>query len=200
MARPPGVFSWRMSCRPAGVPPAGNNRRPEPTTTGAITNRISSTSPAASIDCPSRALPWIWRSRPGRDFKSATCPSTSPDKIVVGDQAAAVRVWEATYFGRPFMFFANGSSGSVMAGQSRAKFSYVRRPNNRPSARSSHLAAIVMNSSSMCGTNQPPPVNPSVVSSSGDPGPWQTPSRDTNCMSVSFIGWARLRPDPRAAG
>jgi DNA-binding transcriptional ArsR family regulator len=44
-----------------------------------------------------------------------------------------------------------------------------------------------MNVSSRCGTNQPPRVNPSVVSSSGDPGPWDTPSSERNSVSVNLI-------------
>src|SRR5674476_664383 len=44
-----------------------------------------------------------------------------------------------------------------------------------------------MNASSMCGTSQPPWVNPSLVSSSGDPGPCATPSNDRNSVSVNFI-------------
>lgn len=38
----------------------------------------------------------------------------SPDRIVVGAHSAFARLWEATYFGRPFIFSVKGSSGSVL--------------------------------------------------------------------------------------
>src|SRR6478735_8898990 len=44
-----------------------------------------------------------------------------------------------------------------------------------------------MNSSSRKGTNQPPCEKPSLVSSSGDPGPCATPSNVRNSVSVSLI-------------
>jgi hypothetical protein len=44
----------------------------------------------------------------------------SPDRIVVEFHPASARLWEATYFGRPFRMPANGCS--VIFGQSLAKF------------------------------------------------------------------------------
>ena len=44
-----------------------------------------------------------------------------------------------------------------------------------------------MNASSRWGTSQPPAAKPSLVSSSGDPGPWLTPSREMNCIRINFI-------------
>src|SRR4051812_34692976 len=44
-----------------------------------------------------------------------------------------------------------------------------------------------MNAASRWGTSQPPAAKPSRVSSSGDPGPWVTPSSDVNSIRVSFI-------------
>src|SRR5687768_455597 len=111
----------------------------------------------------------------------------SPDRIVVGVQSAFARLWEATYFGSPFIFSANGSSGSVICGQSLAKLSYVRRPKSSASAAPSHVAASCTNASSRNGTNHPPWVNPSLVSSSGDPGLCDTPSTERNCVNVSLI-------------
>ncbi len=138
-------------------------------------------------DWARRALPWTWRSRPGRRFRSATRAWTSPVRIVVGSQVApaSVRVCEATYFGRPLRTGAKG--WSVIRGQSRAKFSYVRRPRRKASASPSQSPATCSNAASRCGTNQPPRVNPSLVSSSGAPGPWETPSSVRNSCTTSFI-------------
>ena len=91
--------------------------------TGATTSRNSSISSAASIDWTSRALPWIWSSRPGCSLSSATWASTSAERIVVGFQEPVVKVCEATYFGRLFMSTVKGSFGSVICGQSLAKAS-----------------------------------------------------------------------------
>src|SRR5689334_6780353 len=44
-----------------------------------------------------------------------------------------------------------------------------------------------MNTSSRWGTSQPPAAKPSLVSSSGDPGPWVTPSSEVNSIRISFI-------------
>jgi hypothetical protein len=60
-----------------GAPPE-KRRRPSPSTTGAITRRSSSIRPAARSECASLGLPWIWSSRPGCRFSSATCAGPSP--------------------------------------------------------------------------------------------------------------------------
>jgi hypothetical protein len=74
MSSPVGVASCRRSRRP--VEPAGwaSSRRPVPTIVGATTSRTVSTRPADSRALPSRALPWIWSSRPWHRHPGAGPP------------------------------------------------------------------------------------------------------------------------------
>jgi hypothetical protein len=92
-------------------------------TAGATTSLRVSTSPAASSEAARRALPCTCSSRPGRAFSVATVRAASPRSTVVRLQAPSVRVVVQTYFGSEFMRSVNGSSGSVIRGQSRANAS-----------------------------------------------------------------------------
>ena len=116
---PPGA-------RAAGRRPRSGGRAaavPMPMIVGATTSRSASTRPAASSAAPSRALPWTCSSRPGRDLSAPTVRTGSPRSTVVGCHVPSVSVFVTTYLGSAFIRSVNGSSGSVICGQSRANAS-----------------------------------------------------------------------------
>ncbi len=89
-----------------------------------------------------------------------------------------------TSAGRSGRVRRGGRSSGASPGRSSRTYGLPRR---KASASPSQSPATCSNAASRCGTNQPPRVNPSLVSSSGAPGPWETPSSVRNSCTTSFI-------------
>src|SRR5579872_3429376 len=108
--------------------------------------------------------------------------------IVVGFHAmsASVSVSDTTYFWVALIQSAKGSP--PRSGHAAEETWNVRRPWSRASLRSANpLTTGPMTSGSKNGIDQPPWRNPPLVSSSGPPGAWTTPSRLMNSLTTTCI-------------
>src|SRR5580765_1505851 len=92
-------------------------------------------------------------------------------------------VFEATYL------VAGLTPGhpSAWCGQYDAHISKVLRPNNRSNGMFIWLCMTAPITSSEYGACHPPYAKPPLVSSSGPPPAWMTPSRVTNSSAMTFL-------------
>src|SRR5487761_2075456 len=138
--------------------------------------------------CRRCALPYTCKSGPGCCLRLLTCSAMSPPKNTEGCHSCDVMVCEATYL------VAGLTPGHMSAwcGQNGAQISKVLRPNNRSNGVFICLFRAVSATSSPYGATHPPYAKPPLVSSSGPPPAWMTPSRVMNSRAITFLMTAFL--------
>src|SRR5512138_3385885 len=92
-------------------------------------------------------------------------------------------VFEATYL----VAALTPGHMSAWCGQYGAQISKVLRPNNRSNGRFICLLRTVPRTASEYGHVHPPYVKPPLVSSSGPPGAWMTPSSEICSSTITFL-------------
>src|SRR5260370_14871630 len=92
-------------------------------------------------------------------------------------------VFEATYL----VAVLTAGHTSLCCGQNRAKLSKVLRPGNKSNGMFICFFMAAELTGSECGLVHPPYAKPPLVSSSGPPGAWMTPSRETNSSTLIFL-------------
>src|SRR5512143_58058 len=92
-------------------------------------------------------------------------------------------VFEATYL----VAVLTPGHASACCGQYAAQISKVLRPNNKSNGMFICLLRIVPRISSEYGAVHPPYAKPPLVSSSGPPGAWMTPSREICSSTIIFL-------------
>jgi hypothetical protein len=117
-ARAEGLRLDQLERRLAGA--VLEQARPLPTTSGWIISLNSSITPSPRSERTRVALPLIAMSLPGCCFSFLISATTSSPSSVEFCQVTSLSVFEATYFGRPFMAAAIGSSSDDWLGQNAA--------------------------------------------------------------------------------
>src|SRR3954469_20653892 len=119
---------------------------------------------------------------PSTSFLSfVTSATRSPLRIVEFSQSALCNVFDTTYFGIVFIFWAKPTL-SERLGHAAAKPSYVRRPRSCASASSTSSSLNASPSSPRSNSKVQPP----CLYSSPPPGASITPSREMNSVTTMF--------------
>src|SRR5215216_4936354 len=128
-------------------------------------------------------LPQTCKSGPCCCLISATFSAISPFKNTDGCHLLEVLVFEATYL----VAVLTPGHSSACPGQNGSQMSKVVRPNSRSNGRFICLLRTVPRTSSAYGAIHPPYAKPPLVSSSGPPGAWMTPSREICSSTITFL-------------
>src|SRR6266446_6778239 len=167
----------------AGIVPSANNRFPSPNVTGYIISQNVSTRSCLISVCRSSPLPQTCRSGPSCCLILATFSAISPFRNTDGCQSLDVLVFEATYL----VAVLTPGQISPCCGQNAAQISKVLRPSNRSIGISNIFFTAAPIAGSSKGAHHPPYAKPSLVSSSGPPPAWMTPSRVMCSSTVIFL-------------
>src|SRR5512136_1461766 len=128
-------------------------------------------------------LPQTCKSGPCCCLILATFSAISPFKNTDGCHSPDVMVFEATYL----VAVLTPGHASACCGQYGSQISKVLRPNNRSNGRFICFLRSVPRISSEYELIHPPYAKPPLVSSSGPPGAWMTPSREICSSTITFL-------------